>query len=76
MCHALEDIFGKTSVVDFGAGLGPYGRCLLKRKDQVFFLKDLEKSTKLNDLFLSEMGEEINKSQVIYSWDGKYTLNI
>ena len=64
-------MFGNTSVVDFGAGLGPYGRCFLRRKENIFKLKDKEKSEKVNSIFLSYIGEHINTSKVIYSWDGK-----
>ncbi|CAL4093787.1 unnamed protein product, partial [Meganyctiphanes norvegica] len=70
VCRDLENLFGNSSVVDMGAGLGHYGKCFLRMKDPIFTVKPNEKTVKLHHSYLSMMQDLFKKPKVIKSWDG------
>ncbi|CAL4114079.1 unnamed protein product, partial [Meganyctiphanes norvegica] len=72
LCKRMEFLFGNATVVDFGAGLGHYGRCLLRIKDNVVQSDNpMEMSFLMNQHEAAMMDSNlINKSRVIKSWTG------
>ncbi|XP_076061481.1 uncharacterized protein LOC143037242 isoform X2 [Oratosquilla oratoria] len=71
VCKRLEEIFGDATVGDFGAGLGHYGRCFLRNKENVIVHKNKEEAKILNDEFIRKMTEVqlLDKPQVIRSYE-------
>ena len=67
----MENLIGNSSLGDFGAGIGPYGRCFLRREEPVFTLSTEMKTQKMNQDFLEVMGDHIKTPKIIYSWDGE-----
>ncbi|XP_076061615.1 uncharacterized protein LOC143037362 [Oratosquilla oratoria] len=73
VCKRLEEIFGDATVGDFGAGLGHYGRCFLRKRENVIVHKNKEEAKFLNDEFIRKMTVVglLNKPQVIRSYEGQ-----
>lgn len=70
LCRDLETLFGNSSVVDLGAGLGHYGKCFLRIKEPIFTSKLNQKTEKLHRSYLTMMRDLLHQPQVIKSWDG------
>ncbi|CAL4114078.1 unnamed protein product [Meganyctiphanes norvegica] len=72
LCKRMELLFGHATVVDFGAGLGHYGRCMLRIKDNVVQSDNpMEMSFLMNEYEAAMMDSKlINKPRVIKSWTG------
>ncbi|XP_047736464.1 uncharacterized protein LOC108676514 isoform X2 [Hyalella azteca] len=68
-CYFVEELVGNASVADFGAGLGKYGMCLL-RKNQTDFRLDEKQKKQYNDDMKKAMKNLKHKPQIIYSWHG------
>lgn len=73
VCGGLEDLFGaNTSVGDFGAGLGHYGRCFYRISTNVVHSNKKSEKDDLINSYKSKM-EAANlskKPQVIRTWKG------
>jgi hypothetical protein len=65
----VEELVGNASVADFGAGLGKYGMCLL-RKNQTDFRVDEKQKKQYNDDMKSTLKSLKDKPQVVASWHG------
>ncbi|XP_047481144.1 uncharacterized protein LOC125033652 [Penaeus chinensis] len=72
LCKALEELFGYSSVADFGAGLGHYGRCLLRHHDNLIQHENRVEQLRMKTSYKSEMLKAglLNAPQVIKSWNG------
>ncbi|CAL4095157.1 unnamed protein product, partial [Meganyctiphanes norvegica] len=72
LCGGLETLFGYATVVDFGAGLGMYGRCLLRIKENVIISDNPKEMRHLNKSYKAfmEYAGLYDKPKVIKSWKG------
>ncbi|XP_042865291.1 uncharacterized protein LOC122248930 isoform X2 [Penaeus japonicus] len=72
LCKALEDLFGHSSVADFGAGLGHYGRCFLRHSDNLIQHENRVEQLRMSTSYKSEMLKAglLNTPQVVKSWHG------
>ena len=72
LCRGLEDLFGKSTVLDLGAGLGHYGRCFYRLRHNVIDAREPNEKEYLWHNYWYEMsvGQLRNKKQVVKSWTG------
>ncbi|XP_068232443.1 uncharacterized protein [Palaemon carinicauda] len=72
LCAGLEEIFGRSSVGDFGAGLGHYGSCFLRTGDSIVKSSNKDQAASLTKRYQTEMrsADLLGKPQVIKSWEG------
>ncbi|XP_037792928.1 uncharacterized protein LOC119588307 [Penaeus monodon] len=72
LCRALEDLFGRATVADFGAGLGHYGQCFLRSNESFVASEDRIEMAKMAAKFEQEMaGANLTgRGQVVRSWKG------
>ncbi|XP_047740342.1 uncharacterized protein LOC108677820 [Hyalella azteca] len=69
MCYFVEALVGNVSIADFGAGLGKYGMCFLRKNQTEFRLDDKQRSQYIADL-QTDLNDIQNKPQIVYSWHG------
>ncbi|XP_027209565.2 uncharacterized protein [Penaeus vannamei] len=72
LCKALEELFGYSSVGDFGAGLGHYGRCFLRHHENLIQHENRVEQLRMSTTYKSEMRKAglLKAPQVIKSWNG------
>ncbi|XP_068232441.1 uncharacterized protein [Palaemon carinicauda] len=72
LCAGLEDIFGHSSVGDFGAGLGHYGSCFLRTGNSIVQTSNKQHAAQLEQKYQKEMKSAnlSGKPQVVKSWEG------
>ncbi|XP_064114145.1 uncharacterized protein LOC135220693 [Macrobrachium nipponense] len=72
LCAGLEEIFGRSSVGDFGAGLGHYGSCFLRTGNSIVKSSNEAQAESLTKQYQLQMkmGNLVDKPQVIKSWEG------
>ncbi|XP_063589708.1 uncharacterized protein LOC134766710 [Penaeus indicus] len=72
LCKSLEELFGYSTVADFGAGLGHYGRCFLRRHDNLIQHENRVEQLRMKTSYKSEMLKAglLDAPQVIKSWNG------
>ncbi|XP_018017001.1 uncharacterized protein LOC108673650 [Hyalella azteca] len=69
LCYFVEELVGNASVADFGAGLGKYGMCLLRKNQTNFQLSEKQKKEYIADMQATL--QSIKKTpKVVYSWHG------
>ncbi|XP_037781251.1 uncharacterized protein LOC119577769 [Penaeus monodon] len=72
LCKALEELFGYSSVADFGAGLGHYGRCFLRHRENLIQHENRVEQLRMKTSYKSEMLKVglLDAPQVVKSWNG------
>ncbi|XP_037780988.1 uncharacterized protein LOC119577447 [Penaeus monodon] len=72
LCGALEELFGYSSVADFGAGLGHYGRCFLRHNEDFLVRGNELERNALTRFYWQQMTKAnlAHKPQVLRSWHG------
>ncbi|XP_066944838.1 uncharacterized protein [Macrobrachium rosenbergii] len=72
LCAGLEEIFGHSSVGDFGAGLGHYGSCFLRTGDSIVKSSNEAQASSLTNQYRAQMklANLVDKPQVVKSWEG------
>ncbi|CAL4114077.1 unnamed protein product, partial [Meganyctiphanes norvegica] len=72
LCKSMEELFGHATVVDFGAGLGHYGRCLQRIKENVVHSDDPKEMRYLSTIYKQamEVSTLYARPRVIKSWKG------
>lgn len=75
LCGALEELFGYSSVADFGAGLGHYGRCFLRHNEDFLVRGNELERNALTRFYWQQMTKAnlAHKPQVLRSWHGEYS---
>ncbi|XP_018019114.1 uncharacterized protein LOC108675603 [Hyalella azteca] len=70
MCYFVEVLVGNSSIVDFGAGLGKYGMCFLRKSQAEYRLNDKQQKQKYITDINNDFHDIQKKPQIVYSWHG------
>ena len=75
LCQFIEHLVGNSSIADFGAGIGYYGMCFLRRKTSPFRLEktlsELHFQKFMKQVGNSNGGLNLDTPQEVYSWHGE-----
>ncbi|XP_047740580.1 uncharacterized protein LOC108677723 [Hyalella azteca] len=69
MCYFVGVLVGNASIVDFGAGLGQYGMCFLRKSQAEYRLDDKQQKEYIADI-KNDLHDIQKKPQIVYSWHG------